>query len=110
MLKSRSRFTLWAAMLAAIITVLMVPAQTAQASTVFIVNDAGDGCGINTPGYVGPEMLQTAIDDAIALGVHTILVCPGLYDPLTITGANKLTLKAALPDTFPTINAPAASS
>jgi hypothetical protein len=79
----------------------------ALASTSYFVNDAGTDCGSFTATYVS---IRAAVTDAIANRVKTILVCPGSYSNFTVVGANKLTIKAALAGTFPTVNAPAASS
>jgi parallel beta-helix repeat protein len=80
---------------------------TSLAATTYLVNDAGVDCGSFTATYVS---IRAAVTDAIANRVKTILVCPGSYNNFSVVGANKLTIKSALAGTFPTINAPAASS
>jgi hypothetical protein len=86
---------------------LLVPNSHALAATSYIVDDGGVGCGSFTSTYTS---IQTAIDDAITNRVKTILVCEGSYDSFNVIDANKLTIKAAVPGTFPIINAPVATS
>jgi hypothetical protein len=79
-------------------------ASSAVAAAMYVVDDGGGDCVPFTPTHVA---IQIAINDAITNSVKTILVCPGMYDYFAVTGASKLTIKAAIPGTFPLVNAPA---
>ena len=107
-MKFKSRFTSWAAMLTVTLTALLVPTQTAQAVTFYIVDDDASSGTCNNLVATYPDM-QTAVTDAITYHVHTILVCPGSYNNFTVTGAIGLVIKAAVPKSYPIINSPSLS-
>jgi hypothetical protein len=102
---SRIRFQL--CLVALVLASLLVPNSVALAATSYVVNDTGADCGSFVATYTD---IQTAVNDAITNNVKTILVCPGAYEAFAVQLANKLTIKAALPGTFPTIHATPATS
>jgi hypothetical protein len=103
----RPQFKSFLVALALALASLLVPNSHALAATSYIVDGAGVGCD---PFVATHTSIQTAVDDAIANNVRTILVCKGSHDSFTVVNAKKLNIKAAVPGTFPIIDAPAASS
>jgi hypothetical protein len=86
--------------LALVLAGTFAPAQSAVAATSYVVNDAGADC---SPYVATHTVIQDAVDDTFVNGVKTILICPGTYSHFAINGANKLTIKAALPGTYPIV-------
>src|SRR5689334_19523627 len=79
----------------------------AIAAVTYVVNDATPDCGLLTATHTD---IQTAVNDAINDNVKTIFVCPGPYGIFTVTGANKLTIKAAVAGDRPVVNATLAAT
>src|SRR5678815_618667 len=96
MMKLKGPFIVWMALLAILTVGLVTPVQTAQAATIYYVDDVNTPCLPSTT--IHSNSIQTAVTDAINNGVHTILVCPGSYLWFSVTGASGLVIRAAVQD------------
>lgn len=111
-MQTRIRLRSFFAAVAVTLGSLLVPSSSTSsaalaASPIYIVNDGGADCGPFVTGY---SDIPTAVQAAITNGVKTILVCPGTYSNFSVGNAKNLTIKAALPGTFPTVSPPVSTT